>query len=95
MKQYTIKFDNPKTYYELFECIIGGLNFPSWCGKNLDAVWDLLTTDIDVPAIIFVEGSKTIGKMLEDKYKQVIELFDEAVQWYKNINKYLEIKIID
>ncbi|MBR3791633.1 MAG: hypothetical protein IKK18_02925 [Clostridia bacterium] len=55
----------------------------------------MLTTDIDVPAIIFVEGSKTIGKMLEDKYKQVIELFDEAVQWYKNINKYLEIKIID
>lgn len=95
MKQYTIKFDNPKTYYELFDSIIVGLNFPSWCGKNLDSVWDLLTTDIDAPAIIFVEGIKTIDKMLEDKCKQIIELFDEAVQWYKNINKYLEIKIID
>lgn len=93
MKKYTIKFNNPKTYYELFESVIDGLNFPSWCGKNLDAIWDLLTTDIDVPAVIFIENSKTISKSLEENYKQLLELFDEAVMWYKDNNMYLEIKI--
>ena len=94
MNQYTIKFENTKTYYDFFECIIKGLNFPSWCGKNSDAIWDLITSDLKLPAIIYIEGSETIHKSLEEKYKQILELFNEAEQWYKNINCYLEIKVI-
>lgn len=94
MKQYIIKFNNTQTYYELFESVAEGLNFPNWCGKSLDSVWDLLTSDIKVPAIIYLEGTESIHKSLSEKFGQIVELFDEAVKWYKDVDCYLEIKIV-
>ena len=94
MNQYTVRFTNVKTYYEFFECIIEGLGFSTWCGKNLDAVWDMLTSDIKIPAIIYIEGSHTIPQLLYDKYKEFLDLLNEVVEWYKKNNCYLEIKII-
>lgn len=94
MKQYTIDFKNTRTYYEFFERIITGLDFPSWCGKNLDAIWDLMTTNIKVPAIIYIEGSETIHVPLKEIYSDAMELFNEAVKLYGENGSYLEIKAI-
>lgn len=95
MKEYIIKFNDTKIYYEFFERIIAGLGFPDWCGKNLDAIWDLMTSNIVIPAVIYIEGTKSISKELTELYNEIIELFNEAVEWYKDIDCFLEIKIID
>ena len=62
MKQYTINFDKVSAYSELYECVIKSLEFPDWCGKNADAIWDLLTGYAKYPAIIVVIGAENLPK---------------------------------
>lgn len=95
MKEYTIDFNGVRTYYEFFERIIAGLEFPDWCGKNLDAIWDLLTSDIIIPAVIYVKGSETADKALIPLVAEITELLYEAAEWYRDIDCILEIKIIN
>ena len=95
MKQYTISFAHARTYYDFFECIIKCLEFPSWCGKNFDAVWDMLTSDIKIPAIINISNASALPKMLLQEYEIFLNLLNEAVQWYKNSDYHLEIKMVE
>ena len=54
MKEYTIDFTAVKTVWYFYEAIKKGLELPDWFGKNLDALWDMLTGYIEYPAIIYI-----------------------------------------
>ena len=95
MEQYTIDFNGVTTYWYFYEAIIKGLRFPDWCGKNLDAIWDLVTGGMGIPAVIFIKGLHSLPKDLEREKKLLLETFDEAVDWFADINESLTIKIID
>ena len=95
MKVYEIDFKDVKKIEELFERIIVSLDFPSWCGKNLDAMWDMLTTDIEIPAIIYIKGLDGLPRELQSRKKGILEVFDDTRKWYEKMGLHVEIKIVD
>lgn len=95
MTTYTIDFKGTKRYLEFYERIIKGMRFPSWCGENPNAIWDLLTRDIKIPATIYISGLDDLPKELQRQKVIILEVFAEAREWYKQFGAYMEIKIID
>ena len=95
MKVYEIDFKGVKRSEELFERIIESLDFPSWCGKNLDAMWDMITTDIEIPATIYVKGIDGLPQELQSKKKGILEVFDDTGKWYEKLGMHVEIHIED
>ncbi len=51
------------------------LNFPEHFGENLDALWDVLTGDIDLPVSVVFKNLNHIKRL---QFENVIEIFSEA-----------------
>ena len=92
MKQYTIDFTNVKTYDEFYDAISEELDFPSWFGRNFDAVWDLLTGHIEYPANIHIKGASKLPKDLCEDIEIILELMNSTQKVHKTIyyNVYME-----
>lgn len=91
MKIYEINFEKCKTTYQLYEEIIEGMGFPSWCGKNMDAIWDMLIGNINIPAIIYLRGIDNIPKELYEEKDLLLEVLEKVSKWYKELGEYVEI----
>lgn len=95
MNLYEINFENSNTYWNFYEAIINGMKFPDWCGKNADAIWDMLTTDIKTPAIIYLKNTDSISTELEEEKNIIFDIFEKTENWYKEINKNIKIIFTD
>ncbi len=94
MKKYTIIIKENMSYTDVFNLIIDEMHFPDWCGKNPDAIWDLLTRNVVTPAIICFEGTASLKGELKNLAEEIIKMFFDASRWYANSGKHLEIKIV-
>ena len=75
MITYFVNLTGVKTYWDFYEVLIKGLEFPDWCGKTPDAIWDLLTGYAEHPAIIRIQGMNRLPKSLSDEvecFKKII-----------------------
>ena len=95
MKEFVIDFKGVKTYLGFYEALIKGLEFPDWCGKNPDAIWDLLTGYMEHPATIYIKGIGSLPKDLEDEADLMMKIFYRAVDWYARINLVVRVEVID
>ena len=95
MKAYEIDFKEVKTYMNFYQTIIKAMGFPEWCGENPDAIWDVLTTDIEIPAIIYVKNLNYLPPELQEEGDMFLKIAYRACNWYKKLGMYVEIKIID
>ena len=62
----------------LYDELARQLEFPAHFGRNLDALWDLLTTDIPGPIRIRIKQPKTAQKLLGEDYNRIYSLFKEV-----------------
>lgn len=92
---YTVNLRNVKTLYVLHQELKECLQFPDYYGMNMDAFWDCITCDIEIPATIHIEGINSLPKDLKEERDILIELLDDAVEWYKKIDMELKIVYID
>lgn len=92
MRKYEIDFQDCKTYWQLYEAIIKGMQFPDWCGKNPDAIWDFITCNIDTPAVIYLKEFDNLPQNLKEEKMLLLNIFEEAVKWHKDLGEYIEIK---
>jgi len=53
------------------------LGLPEWCGKNLDALWDVLTGMVSRPIDIFWINTEYSKKNLP-RYREIFSLLKEA-----------------
>lgn len=95
MKQYLIDFTGVKTMWFFHEALQKGLDLPDYYGKNLDALWDCLTSDVILPCKVILKGLNKLPRESEREVCTMIEIFKRAVQWYKEINMHFEFEVID
>lgn len=83
MKIYNIYFSGVQTKDAFYEAIIRAMNFPDWCGKNADAIWDMMYMDVEYPAHIFLYDTETLPGYLEHDFSLLLETFEDAREKYK------------
>ena len=93
MDKYIIDFTGVKTVWYFYEAIEKGLKLPEWFGKNLDALWDMLTGFIDCPTVIYFKGVNSLPEALDKKMESVLRVFTKAVNYYAEGE--FEFEIID
>lgn len=68
-----------KNREELHTVIAKGLNFPSYYGKNLDALYDILVSDFSGETIIKIKHLNFLRQRLGNTYTQAfLEVIGEA-----------------
>jgi ribonuclease inhibitor len=79
MKSITIdcsKIKSEKDFHEAF----GSLEVtPDYYGNNLNALWDVLSTDIEGPVEFVFQNHKDFELANKDVYKKVMGVFNDAV----------------
>ncbi|MDR3091594.1 MAG: barstar family protein [Clostridiales bacterium] len=86
----TIDFSGVKNFCDLHRVISESLDFPDWYGKNLDALWDLLTGYIGGGWEITLKGCDKIPKPLQEYMGKVVNIFLRAEKMYGQIKVFME-----
>ena len=83
-KNYILDFSDCAYIGEVYAVIKKELELPSWCGENLDALWDAVTGMMYTPAKIII---KTAAKRAElrQSINDIVEVFREAENEYGEI----------
>lgn len=63
----------------LYDELARQLDFPPHFGRNLDALWDVLTSDVEGPLEIVWENPELSRASLGDEYPRLVALLEEAV----------------
>jgi RNAse (barnase) inhibitor barstar len=92
MKEYIIDFSNVRTLWEFYERILTGMELPKWCGRNMDAVWDVLLDYTKTPAQITVKGGASMKKELKGVYTLLLETLQEAAQWFQAFDEIVKVR---
>ena len=51
---------------------------PSHYGRNLDAMWDVLSTDVERPVVLIWSNSKLSSSALGGKFIQIVEILERV-----------------
>jgi ribonuclease inhibitor len=63
---------------EFYDELARGLPFPAHFGRNLDALWDVLTADLEGPLEIVWEDSAASRKSMGKDFPRISALLREA-----------------
>lgn len=58
--------------------ISSALPFPAFYGKNLDALWDVLTGMLERPVLLVWKNSSASEAVMPERFKQIIEVLRAA-----------------
>jgi ribonuclease inhibitor len=59
---------------DLYEQLAGALSFPPHFGRNLDALWDVLSTDVQGPFEIVWKHADESKKLMGRDFDRVVKL---------------------
>ncbi len=93
MTTTTINFERIGTIDDFYKLLKQELPLPEYFGDNLDALWDVLTGDIDLPAQIQFTNM-TLNQL--EQFDKLIMVFEDAAaelgedfifEYYLNVNQ--------
>ncbi len=61
-----------------FDELARQLDFPAHFGRNLDALWDILSGDVEGPLDILWEGTLLSQASMGDDYAKLVELLEDV-----------------
>ncbi|MEJ2046122.1 MAG: barstar family protein [Reinekea sp.] len=64
---------------DFHKTIAEAMDFPSHYGKNLDALWDVLSTDIERPVTLIWENSSSSKESMGDSFTKILDLLNKVV----------------
>jgi ribonuclease inhibitor len=76
-RKYKLSGKSIHSLDEFYNEIALHFNFPDYFGRNLDALWDLLTTDIKGPVELIWEESATSKKSMGKDFTRVSALLQD------------------
>lgn len=65
---------------DVYKALAQQLDFPEHFGRNLDALWDVLTTDLPGPISITWKSSIFSRSALGEGYEKVVAVLKEAAK---------------
>ena len=74
IKRYTLNGDGIRTLDDLYDQISIPMNLPGHFGRNLDALVDVLSTEIEGPFEIIWKHAGNSRKLMGKNYDRVVEL---------------------
>jgi ribonuclease inhibitor len=74
MRKYKLPGKSIRSLDRFYDEIALLFNFPDYFGRNLDALWDLLTTDIKGPVELIWEDSATSKKSMGKDFARISAL---------------------
>ena len=83
MKRISIDISGCQTVNDFYDVLLSALEAPSWHGRNLDALWDSITSDVNnimPPYSIEVSGGESSPETVAALTHRVRALFDEACE---------------
>ena len=80
MQEITLDFTECKYIVQLYDILQEGFGFPEWFGRNLDALWDLLSDYYYdcLPIVVKIKGIKTMPKDLQNYMDKVLDVFADV-----------------
>jgi len=61
------------------------MDFPSYYGKNLDSLWDILSTDIERPITLVWENAALSKESMGDGFYKIVDLLNRVatqdIEW--------------
>jgi ribonuclease inhibitor len=70
--EVTIQGEDIKSEPEFHVAISKALNFSSYYGKNLDALWDVLSTDVERPLTLIWKNSQLSKAHLANTFEKIV-----------------------
>jgi ribonuclease inhibitor len=67
------------TEEEFHKKISDALGFPSHYGKNLDALWDVLSTDIERPVTLIWKNSASSQAAMGESFGKIVDILKKVV----------------
>ncbi|WP_127958991.1 barstar family protein [Serratia microhaemolytica] len=80
MNKVILNGEHIHTELEFHKAISESLGFGSNYGKNLNALWDRLSTDVERPVIIIWLNSEQSKEFLNEYFDRIIEIFEQTKQ---------------
>lgn len=74
----TIRGEQLASLEQLYDLLAAELKLPAHFGRNLDALWDVLTTDVAGPVEIVWENAALSKEKLGDKATALMELLKDV-----------------
>lgn len=81
MKRISVDISDCKTVDDFYGILLSSLEAPDWHGRNLDALWDSITSDINnvmPPYSIDLSAGSNLPPSIAALVSRVKTLFDEA-----------------
>ena len=82
MKIYKVELKDVTSRAQLHEALKRGLELPEYYGNNLDALWDCLTSDLQLPCAAYVLGLEALPEEIRPLGNRVMELMGQAAAWH-------------
>lgn len=67
-----------KSEHDFHKHIAEALDFPKYYGSNLDALWDVLSTDIERPITLIWKDAQYSRVELDSSYEKIIKILQRV-----------------
>ena len=82
--------DKIRSLEQFYQALDDRISLPEYFGRNLDALWDYLSTDLARPLNIQWKHSEISQFYMGDQFSKLIELFNDLKQDRKDFHYLLE-----
>ncbi|HOF04512.1 MAG TPA: barstar family protein [Syntrophales bacterium] len=80
MKRCLLDGNDIHSLSDLYDRLSIGLGLPEHFGRNLDALWDLLSADVEGPFAIVWKQADVSRKLMGRDFERVVQLLQELEQ---------------
>lgn len=81
MRKVILEGSSFTTIRDVHKALAESLDFGSYYGFNLDALWDILTTDVERPVIIEWRNSVASEKNLGNEFEKIVSVLRKVVDF--------------
>jgi len=77
MRAYTLNGEHIHSLADLYDRLASGLSLPGHFGSNLDALWDVLSTDVAGPFAIRWQHAAASRKSMGRDFRRAVKLLQD------------------